>query len=52
VLSVLPFLHLSRRVKIGKNVWIGYDAFIEAAHQFSNRIALSDPGHNNMLIIR
>jgi len=31
-LSVRPFLHRCRGVKMGKNVWIGYDAIIETAH--------------------
>jgi len=31
-LSVRPFLHRWRGVKVGKDVWIGYDAIIETAH--------------------
>ncbi len=31
-LTVRPFLHRWRGVKMGKNVWIGYDVLIETAH--------------------
>ena len=30
--SIRPFLHRLRGVKIGKNVWIGYDAIVETAY--------------------